>query len=225
MIQPDQHNPHQTPLGTTECWQTLSVSRLEIADWNTSLNPHPIPWSTQHPPAKHHHQTHNRRMSQPAASCPCTPVGKEFFDLETNRLKVSVTFDPGCSVCAVCTCTPAQMDLLEGDKWAAYVSQNESCSFCYPDPPDLLLFQPHRDQDEPCAVCGAIDDVCDCFADNAAGIEQGRRMRLRRLGRRLVDRLRTLRRDSPGGSIMRALSWKLIAARRGRSFREQEWRR
>lgn len=185
-------------------------------------------------------------MPQPAATCPCTPVGKESFDLETNTLNVSVTFDPGCATCAACTCTPAHMDLSEDDKWKVYVAQNGSCPFCYLDVPDLLLFQPQQDgllleeeeeedDDEPCAVCGIVDDICDCFADNAAGIEQGKRQRLRKLARRLVNKLKALRADKPrgggggvgvdgsgsgsGGGFRRALSRKLTAVRFGKSFR------
>lgn len=159
-------------------------------------------------------------MSHPA-TCPCTPIGKQALDIETSTLRVSVTYDPGCSVCAACTCTPIYMDLREADRWRVYTAENRPCHFCYPDPQDLLFSQPQEEhqQGDPCVVCGAAGDVCGCFIDGAAGIavKQGRRRGLRRLGQRLMSKLGALRSDVKIGDLRRAISRRLTTGRRGRS--------
>lgn len=154
------------------------------------------------------------------ATCLCTPVGKESLDAGTNALTVSVTFDPGCPICAACTCTPAQLGSCEDDKWKVYILQNASCPFCYPDPPDMLLFQDEQMDDEICPFCGTTDYMCDClvdcFVDSGAGIEQGEKHRMRNLGRRFMNKFRVLRRDSERG-IRRAISRRLVAGILGKS--------
>lgn len=170
-------------------------------------------------------------MFQPK-TCSCTPVGKESSDIGTNTLIVSVSFDPGCSTCASCTCIPTRMGLYEDDKWKVYVSQNGSCPFCYLDPPDLLLFRTQQDiqiEDEPCPFCGTAESTCDClldcFVENHSGseadIKQGKRYRLRGLGRRFMSKLRALRKDNGGGGggggIRHGLSQRLGAVRRGKT--------
>lgn len=76
-------------------------------------------------------------------------------------------------------------------------------------------------EDEICPFCGTADYMCDClvdcFVDSAAGIERGKKHRMRNLGRRFMNKLRVLRRDSERGGIRRAISRRLVAGILGKS--------
>lgn len=122
--------------------------------------------------------------------CNCIPRGSTEVNGD-NILIVSVTFDPGCSVCATCTCQPISMDPLEDNPWGVYVSSNE-CLYCFA--VDSMA--------EPCGICNSTDlTLCDCFFARLADIEKAENEgehKIRRRARVFMEKLRALKKDKRG---------------------------
>lgn len=139
-------------------------------------------------------------MSQ-TITCNCAPLTGDRIH-EGGRI-LYINFDPGCAICAACTCLPIAIAISEQDPWGVYGAVNTGCSFQVNSGIQLRS----EDDSNLCHICHRDYIVCQCgqaFLGRDVDTEC-KRDRLRRRGRRILRRFHIARRDGGPMQISRAL--------------------